>query len=359
MNPQHRDYKTLFKVQGKLSCLHGEILVSGPLGLGHPICLYHGEHWDTYMALEGEKRCNAKGAEILGEVASYREYAAAFREYIADAQQNIIPKFQEAPKRLSLQDFEDMFASFHRFWYFYGITDFPYSEGMYQRYEAIKDPALKEATEDFGKLKFEGRDILNAYMHDNGVVANLLRGVAGTTGVDQSLGQFLFSDDIRALLKGEQVDMSVIEARSEFYGCGYDGTFHVFSRVESERLWNDFHPAMAETKEIKGTIAYKGLVRGRVTIAPMLTDPEAIAQVVAKMNDGDVLVAESTTPELLLLCKKASAIVTDQGGMLSHAAVVSREMKKPCVIGTLRATQVLKDGDMVEVDADNGVVRKI
>ena len=55
--------------------------------------------------------------------------------------------------------------------------------------------------------------------------------------------------------------------------------------------------------------------------------------------------------------KKAVAIVTDVGGITCHAAIVSREMKKPCVVGTKFATQVLKDGDMVEVDADKGVVR--
>jgi len=55
--------------------------------------------------------------------------------------------------------------------------------------------------------------------------------------------------------------------------------------------------------------------------------------------------------------KKASAIVTDDGGITCHAAIVSRELGKPCIIGTKIATKVLHDGDLVEVDADNGVVR--
>jgi len=57
--------------------------------------------------------------------------------------------------------------------------------------------------------------------------------------------------------------------------------------------------------------------------------------------------------------EKAIAIVTDEGGLLSHAAIVSREMGIPCVVGTKIATQVLKDGELVEVDAERGVVRKI
>ena len=57
--------------------------------------------------------------------------------------------------------------------------------------------------------------------------------------------------------------------------------------------------------------------------------------------------------------KKCCAIVNNEGGRLSHAAILSRELKKPCVIGTKIATQVFKDGDLVEVDAEKGVVRLI
>ena len=57
--------------------------------------------------------------------------------------------------------------------------------------------------------------------------------------------------------------------------------------------------------------------------------------------------------------KKASAIITDEGGLSCHAAIVARELGIPCIIGTKIATKVLKDGDRVEVDADKGIVKKI
>ncbi len=56
---------------------------------------------------------------------------------------------------------------------------------------------------------------------------------------------------------------------------------------------------------------------------------------------------------------KCAGIVTDEGGLISHAAIVARELQKPCIIGTKIATQILMDGDMVEVDANNGIVRKL
>jgi phosphoenolpyruvate synthase/pyruvate phosphate dikinase len=76
-------------------------------------------------------------------------------------------------------------------------------------------------------------------------------------------------------------------------------------------------------------------------------------------NKGDVLVATWTEPKYTPIMKLASAIVTDEGGLTSHAAIVSRELNIPCVIGTKNATKVLKTGDMVEVDANNGVVKII
>jgi pyruvate,water dikinase len=66
-----------------------------------------------------------------------------------------------------------------------------------------------------------------------------------------------------------------------------------------------------------------------------------------------------TDPHYLPIMKKAAAFVTDEGGLLCHAAIVARELKKPCVISTKVATKIFKDGDLVEVDANRGIIRKI
>ncbi|MGA3150651.1 MAG: PEP-utilizing enzyme [Candidatus Saccharimonadales bacterium] len=73
--------------------------------------------------------------------------------------------------------------------------------------------------------------------------------------------------------------------------------------------------------------------------------------------EGAVLVCEVTTPNYVPLIQKAAAIVTDQGGILSHAAIVARELKKPCIVGAGNATKVLKNGQIVSVDADAGLVK--
>ncbi|MBS3144240.1 hypothetical protein J4208_01510 [Candidatus Woesearchaeota archaeon] len=108
--------------------------------------------------------------------------------------------------------------------------------------------------------------------------------------------------------------------------------------------------SVENVKIIKGTIVYPGIVSGNVRIIY-----EAIDCVNFKQNE--ILVSPSTNPTLMPAIKKCAGIITDEGGMTSHAAIIARELKKPCIIGTRIATQILKDGMEVEVDADNGIVR--
>jgi pyruvate,water dikinase len=80
---------------------------------------------------------------------------------------------------------------------------------------------------------------------------------------------------------------------------------------------------------------------------------------VAKVKMGDIIVSPMTTPNYITAMRRAGAFVTDEGGVLCHAAIISREMNKPCVVGTKYATKVFKDGDIVEVNGEPGIVSKI
>ncbi|HBU07377.1 MAG TPA: hypothetical protein DEB09_04835 [Candidatus Magasanikbacteria bacterium] len=104
--------------------------------------------------------------------------------------------------------------------------------------------------------------------------------------------------------------------------------------------------------EIRGVVACKGIACGRVR----LVEPHVLNQ---QFEEGEILVTRMTTPDLMSIIKKALAIVTNEGGVTCHAAIISRELNKPCIIGTKIATDALKDGDIVEVDANNGIIRKL
>lgn len=78
-----------------------------------------------------------------------------------------------------------------------------------------------------------------------------------------------------------------------------------------------------------------------------------------RLKEGEILVTTMTSPDFVVGMKKAGAIVTDTGGILSHAAIVSRELRKPCIVGTGIATKVIKDGDIVELHCGRGTVKVI
>lgn len=110
--------------------------------------------------------------------------------------------------------------------------------------------------------------------------------------------------------------------------------------------------SQTDSRELVGMVAYPGQIKGVVKI---IENSRAIKDFPA----GRILVTMMTSPDYIVAIKKAKAIITDDGGLTCHAAIVARELKKPCIVGTRNATQLLKDGDLVEVNADKGVVKII
>lgn len=115
---------------------------------------------------------------------------------------------------------------------------------------------------------------------------------------------------------------------------------------------NTLHITETTINEIKGQVAMPGYATGRAIIVNTVEDMK-------KFKKGDILVARLTNPFLMPAMRMASAFVTDIGGLACHAAIVSREMKIPCVVGTNNGSKILKDGDMIEVNAHKGLVRII
>ncbi len=102
---------------------------------------------------------------------------------------------------------------------------------------------------------------------------------------------------------------------------------------------------------VKGTVACRGYARGRVRIVVSAAESK-------RVRLGDILIAPETTPDFIAAMQRAAAFVTDQGGITSHVAIIAREMNKPCIVGTKRTTQIFHDGEMIEVDAHKGRIRK-
>lgn len=124
------------------------------------------------------------------------------------------------------------------------------------------------------------------------------------------------------------------------------------SRIEKSLGVHFKEEAFKKVTQLKGSIANKGMAKGpvrRVMGHKQLPD----------VKEGDIMVSPMTMPDFLPAMKKAAAFVTDEGGILCHAAIVAREMGKPCIVGTKFATKAFNDGDLVEVNANEGIVRLI
>jgi pyruvate,water dikinase len=106
--------------------------------------------------------------------------------------------------------------------------------------------------------------------------------------------------------------------------------------------------AAALGTRIEGLGASSGVAEGR---ARLVTEPGT-----TELDDGDILVCESTDPSWVSLFLVAGGVVTDLGGLLSHGAIVAREMGLPCVVGTKAATATLVDGQRIRVDGDAGLI---
>lgn len=134
----------------------------------------------------------------------------------------------------------------------------------------------------------------------------------------------------------------------------------ILGKKESVSYTDDVNALIAKiekrdigTAELKGQTAYPGKAKG---IARIVISKDGKS---GKFNKGDILVTIASNPNYVPLMSRSAAIVTDEGGITCHAAIISRELKVPCVIGTKIATRSLKDGDLILVDASKGIIKKL
>ena len=160
---------------------------------------------------------------------------------------------------------------------------------------------------------------------------------------------FLSTNEILLLLDKEKINFSPNREK---------GFLLYIDKEELKLVERDFEKILhkkdfifeKKNEIIKGVVVCKGKVRGRVKIVKTIHD-------ILKVEKGDILVSPMTHPDYMVAMQKAGAIITDEGGALSHAAIISRELSIPCIVGTKNATKVLEHGSLVEVDADKGIVR--
>lgn len=205
------------------------------------------------------------------------------------------------------------------------------------------------------------------YMYEEGRNA-MVRCAWGMKNCMQNLGYdpktilYMTSDEVSAFAKGEidLISEQLVTKREKAFALYFEeDKYHEFSGEEAvkklidEQVIGSFWEDSSEVNsELKGSIAFKGYVKGKARLVFTQKDADAL-------EEGEILISPMTQVEFLSGIRKCAAIVTDEGGIICHAAIVAREFGKPCVLATQRATKVFKNGDIIEVDANNGIVRLI
>jgi phosphohistidine swiveling domain-containing protein len=200
----------------------------------------------------------------------------------------------------------------------------------------------------------------NAISRANYCYLSLLDEVASRLGLNLGEVKLLSFEEIVHCLSNRK-DIKKLEALAKARSEGWavlmlKGKIRTVSGVknivETMERYKIVSPGLQATKVVKGNSACRGRVTGKVKIVRELSE-------LGMVGEGDILVTKMTTPDYVMAMHKAAAIVTDEGGRTCHAAIVSREFKTPCIVGTINATQILSDNDVVEVDANEGIVRVI
>ena len=202
---------------------------------------------------------------------------------------------------------------------------------------------------------------LKAYRKDclyfGAYVANqFVKEIARRLFISYKQAEFMTREEFgQALLSGK---FNTKELSERFKFSIMHGTWNKVDVYSGQKARQYLAKMVWEKQKIKkadkliGQVASPGKARGVVKIIEVVKD-------MPKMKKGDIMLSETTYPALVPAMKKAAAIVTNIGGLTCHAAIVARELKIPCVVGTKIATKVLHDGQLVEVDANKGIVHII
>ncbi len=232
-----------------------------------------------------------------------------------------------------------------------------YTKNQEQKIKSIlqKHKLAQNPLQFFQRLTFWREHRKKVNMMGCHIFHRFLQELCKRTNIPEEYLEYLNFDEVEPLLAGK-ISAETLRQRYEndVLICIERDGYTAVTGTEAIKIKKKLEESIrtAAGGQIRGKTANWGKVQGRVKIIIDRKDFETF-------EEGDILVAGMTRPEHVPLMKKAAAIVTNEGGITCHAAIVSRELGKPCIIGTKVATEVLKSGDLVEVDANHGIVRKL
>ncbi len=194
---------------------------------------------------------------------------------------------------------------------------------------------------------------IDAYTQSTYIVLGFLNEISRRLGLTYTELTGLLPEEVsKYLLANKRFDAKILLGRNKNGFLYTNNQMLFFSGDDVDRIERAVFKKDQDVTQLTGTIAIRGKVSGRAVCVETEKD-------LYKVQQGDILITHMTNPNYAPIFSKIKAIVTEEGGVLCHSAIIARELKIPCIISTKIALNVFEDGDVVEVDADAGIVRVI
>ena len=250
-----------------------------------------------------------------------------------------------------LELFQDACKTYEQMWSVYTLSVY-FEQFLTGRLTANAVKSIIDLREEIGGTERNKKALVYADFERRALGA-FAKEVERRTGIDRKLALCATPEEITALLgEGTPLDKSGLRERYEHCilvtkNCTTSLLVGSAAREFEQRELRE--PADVATDEITGTTACAGLATGPAKIILRMTD-------LGKISPGDVMITPMTIASYIPAMRKCAAIVTDEGGVTCHAAIVSREMGVPCIVGTKNATHVFRNGQQLEVNAETGTI---
>jgi phosphohistidine swiveling domain-containing protein len=324
------------------------------------LAVYQDEMCDQYFENSMVEKTLQNGKEIFSSERNFKVFEAAFRAGIIETA-NYLEKAKSL-QSVTLNDFFDLRALAVKMFYFFEKTEFLFTDSCYAG--EMNDLLKKNLLILGDDLKMTARPLMVELLTT--IPYRYTEIIAKENDLDPEDLKSYTLDEISTLIElKKSVSSDVISERKKSFViyCENESLF-ILDGKDKETVLQRFKAVdTSKTSEFKGIIANKGKITAKVrVIVPELDQKYELfvkKLLGMEMYQGEILVTETTSPDFVPLMKKAGGIIANQGGLNSHAAIMSRELKVPCLVGTYVATDILKTGDTVELDADNGIVRII
>lgn len=290
-----------------------------------------------------KKKCQETALSIFSDATEFDKYYNNFRCFLNRVKEN-------SEKLVDNNKLIELIELFLNFLKFYRYTEVFYTELSYKTFETNHNEILGSNLKKLEMIKTEGRKYLNLFF--SGQDSYLSR-IINKLEEPQSI----WYSSVEEIKSGKKNSVEEIEKRKANHVLDTNKVIYDEDSLEYRELkqWKD--SLTTATNILKGTIASKGRVSGMAfVLSADFTNFDELEDIIEKMPDNVILISETTAPDIVKACFKAKAIVTNQGGLGSHAAIISRELKIPCVVGCKIATKVIKTGDIITVDGNKGEV---